>query len=115
MNCLDIAIKICDASFTEKQLRKHFNSHGKEMGMNFEQYRNYSEIASLSSGPDWISYKRKDGAKVNYNCKTKEYTVSYGNNLATYHNRRPKQVMEEMKREGLNIPDKLKLIVERKM
>lgn len=79
------------------------------MGMNKAQYEYYSELASLSKGPDWIQYKRKDGAMVKFNIRTKEYVVYYDNGqIATYHNRRTKQVKQEMEQNGIKVPESLK-------
>ena len=111
---LNKAIKMCDAIFTEKQLNKHSKGHGKEMGMNLEQYKYYSELASLVKGKDILQFKRPDGITVKYNLKNQDYVVynPKSNNILTYHNRRPTQVKSELERLGIQPTKELLALVE---
>lgn len=104
MKAIERAILLCDAKFNHQNFNKHINKteHLSEMGMNPKQY--YSEAEKLSlAKPDGniIHFKRKDGSEVKYD-KSKQVYVAYrGDNIITFHPRRPSQVEAEMKREGI--------------
>lgn len=106
---LSKAIAIIDAQFTRKQGEIHSSKHAKEMGMSKNEYLYNAEVSSLSSGKEWIIYKRKDGMTVKFNIRNNDYVVynPKTNNILTYHGRRKSQVISEMQREGIKIPKEL--------
>lgn len=117
MFTVDKAIKLCeDAQFNFNNFNKHINrtGHLQEMNLTPEQYFKNAEKLSLSSGPEVLEFKRKDGMTVKFNYKTKEYVVYNEKNdqVATFHERRYSQVESELQREGKRVPDKLKELVE---
>lgn len=84
------------------------------MGLSNEQYSYYSELASLLQGKEILKFTRPDGITVKYNLTNQDY-VAYNpksDNILTYHNRRPTQVVSELQKLGIQPTKELLALVE---
>lgn len=79
MKCLDIAIQLCDATFSSKVGSAHYNKHKSEFqNLTKKQYLEQAkQITESKQGKVEIQYTRKDGSKARYNLQTNILTIWY--------------------------------------
>ena len=79
MRFLDMAIQLCDATFSNKVGSVHYNKHKSEFpNLTKKQYlKQAKEITESKQMKGEIQYKRKDGSKAKYNLQTNILTIWY--------------------------------------